>query len=922
MLANMKEFSVFVLLVLASLSESKPLQRVRRTIVKDYFNPLTYPTDKLHFEKGEDGKFHEQMHSRVEYAVAHGIDASNEIFGEDPRSSERTLKTEDTVAANAENPGLSPASSGASRFELQKDGVDLSTKVLTPDEVKTEVKEKVLIPETAEKLDSEAKSEDAAAKGRESSAKLDIPIDSKWSLVPKPDGKDDKPYEGGEEDLPEPPIVPEEKEDEGKVEIGQIPKHHPVFVPANIPLFVPKRISFRVLSLLPKPPTIDISDRLPLPEPDVIEESSETAVIENISPGGPKLIKEGRRFVANHFINPLRVGLRLPFFPGANVLKEAVDEEKLKGLAKSEIVDIGGRKMLLQRKVLMSPHHDPSHMHISVMSIQPLEDVDSAILKELDVEKKELESEDAQLEKDLKLDEKKEAEKRSLKDGEVDSTVKKLKEVFLKPLPESETVEAKIPYVIEEKAVDAKIPPPEIPVHAIPEFEMSSEDSMKEEKKDVEIKDFGLEAKVKHEDAEKVKENHAAEEFGLKTKIQAESKFEEDVEKDKNPEVLTIHPEEEKEGGKTTLILKEEKDISIVPQEEETTFMVKEEKDLSIVVPDEKKETTAVVEEKKDVMIGTEDLKFRNQLKTQNPASSETGVDLTKGEFGFNKESQTRDEEAAESESVEVKLKPEEEIKYTLEGAITEAKKGDEGMWNSKEIATSHRGAEFTGNKDTEVKTEILKVDDKDLEEVLTEAKKTDEEKLSTDEEVYSHSATEITMSKDAKEKTDIFKVEAKDIKKAVTSEGKEIDEEKLSAGETVDSHSATEITMSKDAEGKTDIMKPESKELHEESKIEGKKGDEEMLSAKGAAASHVTTEIIASKDVKGKIDIRNLQHSEESSPKTEDFGLTKTEGAILEERKKKFYERKDKVPPKKKKCKCEESDSDESDSDDEDFLE
>ncbi|GBM28215.1 hypothetical protein AVEN_36156-1 [Araneus ventricosus] len=819
----MKEFSVFVLLMLTCLSESKPLQRVRRTIVKDYFNPLTYPTDKLQFEKGEDGKYHEQKHadsitSRVEYAVEHGIDASNEIFGEALESSEKTLKTtEDTVFPNTDNPGLSPVSSGAPKFELQKESVDLSTEVLTPGELETEVKEKVLIPETTAKLDSEAKSEDTASEGHGSSAKLDIPIDSKWSLVPKPDGKDDKPYEGGEEYLPEPPIAPEEREDEGKVEIGQIPKHHPFFVPPNIPLLIPKRISFRVLSLLPKPPAIHISDRLPLPEHEVIEESSETAVVENMSPSGPMLVKEGRRFVANHLINPLRIGLQLPFFPAANVLKEAVDEEKLKGLAKSEIVDIGGHKMLLQRKVLMSPHHDPSHMHISVMSIQPLEDVNPEILKELDGEKKELESEDEQLEKDLKLDEKKEAEKRSLEDDEVDSAVKEEgergTEVFPKLLPQPEILDAMEPEVIEEKAIGAKIPPPE--VHAV---EMEEEDSEKEEKEDAATKEFELEAKIKDEDAEKAKESRAEEEFGLKTEIQAESKLEGDVEKNKGLEILPIFPEEKKEKEKTTIMVKEEKDISIIPEEEK-----------------EEEKTIAVAEEEKDLLIGTEDLKFRSQMKTHNPTGAEIGVDLTKGEFGFDKESQTKDEEVAESKSVEVKLKPEEESKYNLEKAITEWKKGDGGMLNAEEVAASHSGTEFTGSKDTKGKSDILKVEAEDLEKVVIEGKKDDEEKLSTEEAVAPHSVTEIAMSKDAKDKTD--------------------------------------------------IMKTESKEFHEDSKMEGKKGDDEMLSSKEAAESHVATEIIASKEAKEKTDIRNLQHSEESSSKTEDFGLTKTEGAILEKR-------------------------------------
>ncbi|KAF8795731.1 eukaryotic translation initiation factor 5B-like [Argiope bruennichi] len=880
MLTNMKELSVFVLLMLASLSEGKPLQRTKRAIMKDYFNPLTYPTDKLKFEKGEDGKFHAQelgdsIHSKVDYVVAHDIDASNEIIGDVLKSSEKTIKADNSAIANTEKVGLNPESSAISKFKLQKEGMDLSTKVLTADKGKTEVNEtnqEKVVSETTAKLDSEMKAGNVASKEHEMSAKLDIPVDSKWSLVPKPDGKDDKPYEGGEEYLPEPPVAPEEKDDEGKVEIGQIPKHHPVFVPPNIPLLIPKRISFRMLSLLPKPPAIDISDRLPLPEPEVVEESSETAVVENISPRGPMVIKGGTRFVANHLLHPLRIGLQLPFLPIAHILKEAAAKEKLKGQAKSQIVDIGGRKMLLQKKILMSPHHDPSLMHVSVMSIQPLDDVDPEILKDLDQDEKELESEEARLEKDLKLDGKKEAEKRSVKDDKIDAVVteeeKKGTDMISKHIPQPETLDKEKTVVIEEKTVDDKVPPPEAFAPVIPAIFIAAEGTKKEEKEGVATKEFEAEPKLKEDDIKKAEESHTVKESGLKTEIQTESKLDENMEKNKNKEIIPVSPEEKEE-----------------------------------------EKTISVVEKEKDVLIGTEDLlKFRDQIENQETPSidsfkKEAEEDLMTGEFVFEKESQSKDEEVAQSKRVEVTLKPEEGTKYIL---AIEGKKGDEGMLEAEDVAASSSGTEFAVSKHSEA--DILK--DK---KIMTEDKKaTTEDKKATTED---KKAT----TEDKKATTEDKKAMTED-KKAMT-EDKKNEEVKLSMEETLDSRSATKITTGEEAEEKTD-MKFEFRELHEESMIEKKKGDDEILNSKKDAASHVATEIITDKDAKEKTDIINVQHSEESIPKTEGFGLTKSEGAVLEERKKKFEEGKDKSLSKKKKRKCKCEDSDESDSEDEDDIE
>ncbi|GFQ90715.1 uncharacterized protein TNCT_546521 [Trichonephila clavata] len=333
-----------------------------------------------------------------DYATAHGIDASNEIMGKStkPSSPEKNAKAGHTADVKNEE-GLDIPFGEESPKELEKEEIE-GILVTENDKAKelfeSEGKDKLDIlskTEVIEKINSDGKSEEIEKKKEDkelkSAAKSDIPIDSKWSLVPKPDGKDDKPFrsdDAPEEYLPEPPTVPEKKEGDGKLGIGQIPHLHPVFIPPKMPMFIPKHFLFRISSPVPVPPAVHVSDRLPLPDADVVEESAETAVIENVAPRGPMVIKEGRKFVTNHFVHPLRIALSLPFMPVGKVLTEAVDGDKLKGHVKSEIVNINGKKLLLQRKVLKSLADDPSHLHVSVMSIQPIEDVNPEILKELE----------------------------------------------------------------------------------------------------------------------------------------------------------------------------------------------------------------------------------------------------------------------------------------------------------------------------------------------------------------------------------------------------------------------------------------------------------------------------------------------------------------------------------------------------------
>ncbi|GFQ87057.1 uncharacterized protein TNCT_725751 [Trichonephila clavata] len=231
MLATKKELGAIVLLVLISLTSGLPYQRARRSIIKDYFNPLTYPTDPIQFKKGDDGKYHlsKSIESNVDYATAHGIDASNEIMGKStkPSSPEKNAKAGHTADVKNEE-GLDIPFGEESPKELEKEEIE-GILVTENDKAKelfeSEGKDKLDIlskTEVIEKINSDGKSEEIEKKKEDkelkSAAKSDIPIDSKWSLVPKPDGKDDKPFrsdDAPEEYLPEPPTVPEKKEGDG-----------------------------------------------------------------------------------------------------------------------------------------------------------------------------------------------------------------------------------------------------------------------------------------------------------------------------------------------------------------------------------------------------------------------------------------------------------------------------------------------------------------------------------------------------------------------------------------------------------------------------------------------------------------------------------------------------------------------------------
>ncbi|GFT01012.1 uncharacterized protein TNCV_4054141 [Trichonephila clavipes] len=584
MLATKKELGAIVLFVLITLTSSLPYQRAKRSIIKDYFNPLTYPTDPIQFKKGDDGKYHlsQSIDSNVDYATAHGIDASNEImdiaFGEEPK---KELEKEgiDEVLITENDKAKKTLESE------EKDKLDILSKTEVIDKINPDV-----ISEEMEK-----KTEDKELK---SAAKSDIPIDSKWSLVPKPDGKDDKPFRSDdipEEYLPEPPTVPGKKEGDGKLGIGQIPHLYPVLIPPRMPMFIPKHFLLRISSPVPVPPAVHVSDRLPLPDADVVEESAETAVIENVAPGGPMVIKEGRKFVSNHFVHPLRIALSLPFMPVGKVLTEAVDGNKLKGQVKSEIVNINGKKVLLQRKVLKSIADDPSHLHVSVMSIQPLEDVNPEILKELE---KEQETEHEFYEKEMKHE----------KEEDLEEDARK--EIFLE---DSEKMDGSS--IAKESPFDPELL----------ELEKSEAEAKKEVAVEVIPPTPEAEKTIKHEEEKKIKE------------VEAEDEAVENSEEDSSME----------EFG---------------PKKDEVDEMEVKKEDIDIALAEEEKQNKDDIDKenkKEDEIVGAKNLfHLINQRKSKDAGVDGIITEVEPNESAFKIESQIKDKEVAESKTVEVEVKP------------------------------------------------------------------------------------------------------------------------------------------------------------------------------------------------------------------------------------------------------------------------
>ncbi|GFQ87059.1 uncharacterized protein TNCT_725761, partial [Trichonephila clavata] len=461
-------------------------------------------------------------------------------------------------------------------------------------------------------------------------------------------------------------------------------------------MFIPKHFLFRISSPVPVPPAVHVSDRLPLPDADVVEESAETAVIENVAPRGPMVIKEGRKFVTNHFVHPLRIALSLPFMPVGKVLTEAVDGDKLKGHVKSEIVNINGKKLLLQRKVLKSLADDPSHLHVSVMSIQPIEDVNPEILKELE---KEQETEDQFHEKGMKHKKEEDLEEKARKEIFLENPEKMDESSIAKESPldqellelEKSEAEAK-----KEVAIDV-IPPAPAP---------DAEKTIKHEEEEKEIK----EVEAKEEATETSEEDSSIDEFGIK--------------KDVAVDELEIKNE----------------DIEVVLAEEEN-------KNKEIAEDNSDK-----VNKEEDKIVGAKDLFHLINRKSKDAVVDGIITEVEPDEKVFKIESQIKDKEVAESKTVEVEVKPIEEPNGLLEKADAEDKITDEEekmILEEKDILDAHKVVD-TEDKTTNEEEKIMLEDkgvldahrDVDTEEKITE----EEEKLISEDKdaIDVHSAVDI----------------------------------------------------------------------------------------------------------------------------------------------------------------------------------
>ncbi|GFY54447.1 uncharacterized protein TNIN_491071 [Trichonephila inaurata madagascariensis] len=742
MLATKKALGAIVLFVLITLSSGLPYQRAKRSIIKDYFNPLTYPTDPIQFKKGDDGKYHlsKSIDSNVDYATAHGIDDSNEIMDKTMKHSspEKNSKAGHTAEVKNEE-GLDIAFGEEPKKELEKEEIegvlitenDTEKKILESEEKdkldilsKTEVIDKI----NSDVISEETEKKTAADKELKSAAKSDIPIDSKWSLVPKPDGKDDKPFRSDdipEEYLPEPPTVPEKKEGDGKLGIGQIPHLYPVLIPPRMPMFIPKHFLLRISSPVPVPPAVHVSDRLPLPDADVVEESAETAVIENVAPGGPMVIKEGRKFVSNHFIHPLRIALSLPFMPVGKVLTEAVDGNKLKGQVKSEIVNINGKKLLLQRKVLKSSlDDDPSHLHVSVMSIQPLEDVNPEILKELE---KEQESEDKFHEKEMKHAKEEDLEEEAGKEVFLEYPEKMDDSSIAKESPLDPELE------IEKSAAEAK---KEVAVEVIPPAP-DAEKTINHEEEEKKIKE--IEAEDEDEAVENSEEDSSMEESGAK--------------KDATIDEMEVKTE----------------DIDII--------LAEEEKNKEIAKDNIDKEI------KEDEIVGAKNLfHLINQRKSKDVGVDGIITEVEPDESAFKIESQIKDKEVAESKTVEIEVKP---IELDAEDKATNEE--EKMIWEDKDVLDAHR---IVDDEEKTTEEEKLISEDKDVIEVHSavdmEEKVTEEELIKEDKEAQGTIDNEekITQEKEKIDSEEKHVLDANDAIDAEKKDTKEIDDKNLENSE------------------------------------------------------------------------------------------------------------------------------------------
>ncbi|XP_035209534.1 titin-like [Stegodyphus dumicola] len=385
---------VLLLLVLAAVISGRPHSRYTRSLIKDYFNPLLYSDE--HFEKGDDGKYYlrkssHRSDSEVLYADAQTLDIKvdkslkDEIAKETAKAASEKLDPKVQISEAKSEAGLA-----ASTEYISKTLED--TALITKD-IKLDAEAKILEKQDDTKnLKSEVKSgELSAAKDEDALKKVSlVPVKPDYGgYFAKPNSKDDnpEPIPVMSKELPSDMAAVDKSIEEGhKISIGQFPFVYPTLVPETKDLGSPvlvHKLSYGAVSFVPVPPAVHISDRLPLPEPEVVEDGSESAVMEDAISDESRKNKVAAPEISYHLGSPLSFGLPSPFWPFHSIIREVEGDDDLEKRDKSEIIELMGKKFLAKTNILKYPSSDDHRMYVKLISVRPLEEFDPEYVKQL-----------------------------------------------------------------------------------------------------------------------------------------------------------------------------------------------------------------------------------------------------------------------------------------------------------------------------------------------------------------------------------------------------------------------------------------------------------------------------------------------------------------------------------------------------------
>ncbi|KFM64785.1 hypothetical protein X975_08011, partial [Stegodyphus mimosarum] len=386
-----------LLLVLAAVISGRPHSRYTRSLIKDYFNPLLYSDE--HFEKGEDGKYYLRKSSHRSDSEVLYTDAQTLDIKVDKSLKDQVAKEAAKAASGKLDPEIhiSEAKSKDVEAGLAASAEDIS-KTLEDTALKTKnlkLDEEAKILETqddAKDLKSEVKfCEISIAKEEDALKKVSlVPVRPDYGgYFAKPNSKDDNPE-------PIPVMSKELNSDAGaldksieeghKIAIGQFPFVYPTLVPETKELGSPvlvHKLSYGAVSFVPVPPAVHISDRLPLPEPEVIEDGSESAIMEDAISDESLKKKDAGPEISYHLGSPLSFGLPSPFWPFHSIIKEVEGDDDLEKGDKSEIIELMGKKFLAKTNIIKYPSSDDHRMYVKLISVRPLEEFEPEYIKQL-----------------------------------------------------------------------------------------------------------------------------------------------------------------------------------------------------------------------------------------------------------------------------------------------------------------------------------------------------------------------------------------------------------------------------------------------------------------------------------------------------------------------------------------------------------